>query len=1266
MSRKRIGVIIAQTEENTQNLFMQGFLTEAFDMDYDVCIFSMYQKYQETPLRERGDSNIYNLIQYDLFDAFVVLLDTLQTPGVNEMVQERLHDYFDGPVLVVDKESQLFPNVMIDHCTPLTKLVDHLIDVHGYKDIVFLNGKPEHIHSIQRLQGYKNSLMNHGMPVLEEKIFNGTYWYDSGDPMVDQLMKDPEHLPDAIVCANDCMAIGVSVAFTRYGVRIPEDIAIIGYDSIEDGRMSPVPITSADIPAKECGTYAAQWVHATLNGVEPPEFHVNPPLFIGGSCGCPYHAPSIPHKLRVNWETELSTTSYYSCFNHIMEDLLSQTDYRSFFNTVFQYTYQIKGFDSYHLCLNECWDNPQSNIGEDALRFGYTNNTYRILKCVSEDPNANVLSFDDVFETSQLLPDLTEERDKPCAYIFTPLHFDDRCFGYAVVSYGNQPRVYDDLYRVWTRSIMQGMEAFNRQDALRRLLNTIEATQIRDTLTGLYNYKGFLAQSEELCEAALFEDKFILITAIDLNKIREINATFGRNEGDRAIIALSQIVSECTNPNELCCRMCNDEFLMISVVDKNDKSRAQEIQKLLEEKCALYNESYTTTFQIEACIGSASNVITGSEELEHLINEAVSKKNLLKAEANKKEAEQAKLSPEKLAMDELVKDILDNNRFIYHFQPIVNARTGSIYAYEALMRANTKERVSPPDILESAERLDRLYDVEKATFFNVLDFIESHEDVFSGKKVFINSIPGYQLVDEDKKELEARMKKHAGNLVVEFTEETQINDQQLAELKANYKSMNIETAIDDYGSGYSNVNNLLRYMPRYVKIDRMLLNNIQDNPQKQHFVKDIIEFAHDNDIVALAEGVETTKELKEVIRLGTDLIQGYYTARPQAEAITRIEERLENEIVQFSQANNQNGNKQHIIKDSTHVSLVSLALNKVSEIVIDGSCPTGSTIHIVGASGFQSQIRISIRNEFHGTVSFDNASIIGQKGHPCVTIGENCNVTLLLNNDNELHTGGIQVPASSRLTLMGDGNLRIVSVSGKSYGIGNTENQKHGDLIFEQDGCIQIETCGIKGIGIGSDLGGNIDIRKGSYDITINGHKGVGIGAYNGASSPVICDCDMEFHFDVAQGVTIGSLYSDADIQIRHTSGRFICGGTEQIGIGCYDGENCRVAIDNSNLTFDMRANASSSIGSLHASTDIHVAYASVKTYAEGRLAYAFGNQTRTAHICCENANIINHIKNIADSDMGAIEENIRIANGRSQFFLNDEPVERTIYSTSL
>ena len=79
------------------------------------------------------------------------------------------------------------------------------------------------------------------------------------------------------------------------------------------------------------------------------------------------------------------------------------------------------------------------------------------------------------------------------------------------------------------------------------------------------------------------------------------------------------------------------------------------------------------------------------------------------------------------------------------------------------------------------------------------------------------------------------------------------------------------------------------------------MTDIHKDIQKQHFVKDVIEFAHDNDILTLAEGIELTQEMREVIKLGVDLIQGYYTSKPKPYVVRAIDERVINEIVQYNQ-----------------------------------------------------------------------------------------------------------------------------------------------------------------------------------------------------------------------------------------------------------------------------------------------------------------------------------------------------------------------------
>ena len=306
---------------------------------------------------------------------------------------------------------------------------------------------------------------------------------------------------------------------------------------------------------------------------------------------------------------------------------------------------------------------------------------------------------------------------------------------------------------------------------------------------------------------------------------------------------------------------------------------------------------------------------------------------------------------------ETVKDILDNNLLKYYFQPIVSAVDGSIYSYEALMRSTTREPIPPLVILKFAGMMDRLSDVETATFRNVLDIIEKSKQKINGAKIFINSIPGISVKDID--ELEKNLSKYCDTVVVELTEEAELSEEELENLKEFYERNNIEIAIDDYGTGYSNISNLLRYVPNYVKIDRSLLSDIQNKPQKEHFVREIINFCHDNGIKALAEGVETSEEMRTVIHLGVDLIQGYYTAKPAENFLEQIDEKKISEIKSYHQERSDGKVKSIYVAGKTNrISLLNLSNDGCTDIVIGREGMVYNDVTIVGMPSHKTDIHI--------------------------------------------------------------------------------------------------------------------------------------------------------------------------------------------------------------------------------------------------------------------------------------------------------------------
>ncbi|MDE6727664.1 MAG: EAL domain-containing protein, partial [Oscillospiraceae bacterium] len=232
--------------------------------------------------------------------------------------------------------------------------------------------------------------------------------------------------------------------------------------------------------------------------------------------------------------------------------------------------------------------------------------------------------------------------------------------------------------------------------------------------------------------------------------------------------------------------------------------------------------------------------------------------------------------------------LINENLFVYHFQPIVSAANGEIVAYEMLMRSDSSIGMYPLEILDCAEKARRLYDIEMATMKNALSIIGDHQDLLMNRKIFVNSITAHMLTDEDWHKLEEEYGELMEKMVIEFTEQTEIDDAKLAEIHERLGRRNIKLAVDDYGTGYSNTSNLIRYNPDYVKIDRALIENIHTKPKIRKLVSGIIEFIHENGYQALAEGVETFEELQTMIQLGADLIQGYYTSKPKPVMLLQI------------------------------------------------------------------------------------------------------------------------------------------------------------------------------------------------------------------------------------------------------------------------------------------------------------------------------------------------------------------------------------------
>ncbi|MBQ8965541.1 EAL domain-containing protein [Ruminococcus sp.] len=1105
--RKRIALFVGQADESYQSKFITGFLASAFGSDMDVCVFSMYHKYQNTAVREQGEANIFSLMRPEMFDGAVILEDTIQTADAALALEEKLQRSFDKPVLVIEKDSPYFPSIFTECHDAVVELVSHLIEVHGYKDIAFLSGKKWHKHAKQRLKAVQDALESHGLTLPEDRIIYGDFWYQSGELCADVLLASEKGLPEAVVCANDAMAIGLCKALTERGVKIPADIAVVSYDSTFEGQTAPKSITSSLIPAEEAGRYAAGYMDNIFHGMKNEPYTAQPYLVIGESCGCKHtNIPEFDMKRR-EWGTDISEEGFDSVNNTMAEELLIQTSLADLLGTVYSYAFQIKGAESFHLCLCERWKYMDGSHNLACPNEGYTDKMIYAVRYRS-DRKDGLAGLERIFDTEELLPELAEPADKPRAWFFTPVFFENQNFGYAAVEYGSAPRSYDETYRRWIGLVSRGIEGLRRAVTARNL-----QTQLDKLKSG----------------------KFAAMTAA--------------------------------------------------------------YDRLDEDEKADY---------------------------------------------------------------ELVTKILDDNLLSYRFQPIVNAKDGGIYSYEALMRSATDKRVPPLSIVKYADMQNRLADVERATFKNVLALVEDNMDIIGDAKIFINSIPGVRLTGEDMEEIEGYLKHLGDTVVVELTEEAEMDDADLNRLKEMFKRMDVKIAVDDYGTGYSNVSNLLRYMPDYVKIDRVLLSDVQNKPQKQHFVKEVINFCHDNGIMALAEGIETTEELRACILLGADLIQGFYTGKPDNEFIGEIDEKVRHEIARYHEEYENGGAvRQYVAGKTNRVALTTLVRDGVSEIVVGQGAMIYKDITVFGTPGVKTNVHIRVEPDYRGRITLENACLSNDVKNPCIDLGENADVALVIVGENTLKNTGIRVPKSARLTLEGDGNLKIELRALDFYGIGNLPAEEHGELFLAMNGSLNIGGHGVNGACIGSGLGGKIRVVSGSVTIDADGHDIIGIGALSGNADVVLENTNISVEFNAQHGGGIGAVTGSSSVSVEQSSIKIYGDGNEGFAIGNLSGRNTELSVENSGVYISMNGVVLTAVGSLSGSTVLRLTDAMLKMDIAGDKSLALGGENGDVSMIARRSDIKWTINNTTGLDCCADSEDIVLINSGQRFIVNGEERQR-------
>lgn len=558
--RKRIAVFANGWGCEYLREIVTGVFEVAKDHDMDVFSFVDFSIMTDNADRNRGEINIFRLPDLSDFDGAIVLANSFNMKEEEEYVFKQVLE--SGiPAVSLEYNYKGVTSIESDNYAGMYELATHILEDHKAKEIVFVGGPATHPESNMRLAAVSTAAKAHGVDFTKENILFGDWAKNLAIKLFGDWLEEHGHLPDAILCANDVMAIGLCEYLDEKGYVVPDDVIITGYDCTMRAQNFHPRIASVSHEWSVMGKRAIDILLDKMNGKEIYEVPALKTKFIkGGSCGCGYDINAINMEIskgrKRNFNT-LENSLLDSHFRHIylaLRDVRdSQTLYKAF-SKLFEEEHWLEG--------------KNLNIGIDKEFFRIVPDNANLKDVGYSDTLELVCSLKDgetteyrTLTSKEILFKASNEASEPGIYICIPIHNEGKTYGFAVMA-RDINIILDNVLYSWTRHMDQYLEQVRLNITIDDLNKQLTKMSVTDVLTEVYNRAGCEKIAYPLLEDLRKAGKTGVIMIADIDKMKLINDNFGHFSGDLAIRTVAAVLKRNFPEDWVIARYGGDEFLV--------------------------------------------------------------------------------------------------------------------------------------------------------------------------------------------------------------------------------------------------------------------------------------------------------------------------------------------------------------------------------------------------------------------------------------------------------------------------------------------------------------------------------------------------------------------------------------------------------------------------------------------------------------------------------------------------------------------------------
>ena len=545
-------VVIIQTR-------IPGINTGAFD--YQYCTGFEYAKSKE-------------------IDAIISVSGVYASQMEEEKLRDILRSYEPRPIvsIALDPQTRHGYVIQVDCRRCFKEIINHLKKEHDCKKIAFFSAnETKSKEALERYDAFTAALDACKLDFYPDMVYDGNFTDFKAHDEIIARFKSKKDIPfDAIVCANDMMASGCMRAFEEIGVKVPQDVKVIGFDDAIVASMMTPKLSTINQDIYSQGYAAAEIVDRVLDGEKMKKEMLNPlvPKF-RQSCGCIDIEHSLPCYKNIDGEIcsdiNEKTNGVMQFVNALNEKnaVVTLIDTIRGFNTLKQMSFSLKYIAS------------QCAMGGMALHFF---KDVQIIDSEQEfvmpDEAELHMFYSETKKTELFRPGLTVDphekifaartmEDVSGVFLLNPIFMGEANYGYMLCRIKeNKFADYNVYLKIIINAVAQAYDYTSKIQEGRNLEreNTDLALQSRmDELTGILNRRGFIEQGQAALDLLQETDTSGVIFFADMDGLKKINDTYGHAMGDKAIMLQARVLKDIFRSSDVVGRLSGDEFGIVAL-----------------------------------------------------------------------------------------------------------------------------------------------------------------------------------------------------------------------------------------------------------------------------------------------------------------------------------------------------------------------------------------------------------------------------------------------------------------------------------------------------------------------------------------------------------------------------------------------------------------------------------------------------------------------------------------------------------------------------